>query len=48
MCVCRDGFRLVLTSWLPVETFGAVLGPGLPLHRMEVSVVGVEAEGEAA
>ena len=44
VCVCREGFALVLTSYAPVTHFMAELGAGLPLHRL--AVFGVEEEEE--
>jgi hypothetical protein len=42
VCVCRDGFRVVLTSWRPVVTFSTDLRACIPLHRLAVFAVELE------
>ncbi|KAG1671552.1 hypothetical protein FOA52_011274 [Chlamydomonas sp. UWO 241] len=42
VCVCRDGFRVVLTSWRPVVSFASDLRACVPLHKLAVFAVELE------
>jgi hypothetical protein len=42
VCVCRDGFSIVLTSWRPVVSFKNDLGACVPLHKLAVFAVELE------
>lgn len=46
VCVCREGFGVVLTSWLPVESFAKELQHCLPLHKL--AVLAIEHEPDEA